>query len=222
MPRGLVNLPLFAKLSECVCRVLGTNPSAFTLQGTNTYLIGTGSQKILLDTGEGKPEYIRLLAESLKTLGDNVHITDILISHWHLDHVGGVDDILEYYAQNNLTLPRVHKRLEARHDNPHHQTIFNQIEDNQIFRTEGATIQAIYTPGHCEDHLAFYLKEENALFTGDSLLGQGTTVFENLGKYIDSLKRMQRLLPGRLYPGHGPVVEDGKAKIREYLDHRMA
>ncbi|CAG8545025.1 3224_t:CDS:2 [Funneliformis mosseae] len=214
----LQELPTFTQLTERVIRVLGLNPSKFTLQGTNTYLIGTGPRKILLDTGE-KPEYTQLLFESLKKLGENIIISDIIISHWHNDHVGGVDSILQYASENNMPLPVVHKRLDPKHDKSHHN--FQQVVDNQIFKTDGASIIAIFTPGHSEDHVAFYLEEEKAIFTGDTVLGQGTTVFEDLGEYIDSLHKLKRFTPGRLYPGHGPVIENGTEKLEEYITHRL-
>jgi len=160
-----------------------------------------------------------LLVDSLKKLGENVIISDILISHWHLDHVGGIDDVLQYTRENNLPLPVVHKKLNPEHDKSHHT--FQQVENNQIFKTDGATIRSILTPGHSEDHVAFYLEEENAIFTGDTVLGQGTTVFEDLGKYMNSLHKMKQFTPDRLYPGHGPVVENGIEKLDEYITHRL-
>ncbi|CAG8433579.1 10900_t:CDS:2 [Diversispora eburnea] len=194
-------LPDFTKLSDRVSRILGQNSNKFTLQE--------------------KPEYIPVLFNSIKQLGENINISDIIITHWHYDHVGGVDNILLHVKENNLPIPVIHKKLYPKRDSPHHQTIFHQINDNQIFHTEGATLQTIYTPGHSEDHLGFYLKEENAIFTGDSILGQGTTVFEDLILYLDSLEKMKKFSPNMLYPGHGPTIENGTEKIKEYIDHRM-
>ncbi|GES78161.1 endoribonuclease LACTB2 [Rhizophagus clarus] len=194
MTSVLQEIPHFTKLSERVVRILGLNPGLLTLQGTNTYLIGTGPRKILLDTGDGKSEYIHLLIDSLKKFGENVIISDILISHWHFDHVGGIDNILQYARENNLPSPVMHKKLDPEHDKSYHT--FQQVEDNQIFRTDGATIRSIFTPGHSEDHVAFYLEEENAIFTGDTVLGQviekGT---EKLDEYITHrLKREEEII----------------------------
>ncbi|CAG8501047.1 11048_t:CDS:2, partial [Cetraspora pellucida] len=212
-------IPSFTKLSERVVRVLGENPGKFTLQGTNTYLIGTGSRKILIDTGEGKPKYIHTLSESLGKLGESVIITDILITHWHIDHVGGIDSLLQYLKENNHPTPTIHKRLNPATDKPQH--VYKPIEENQIYQTDGASLRAIFTPGHSVDHVSFYLEEENALFTGDAVLGQGATVFENLEEYMTSLQKMKMLIPDRLYPGHGPMVEDGMTKLDEYINHRL-
>jgi endoribonuclease LACTB2 len=160
-----------------------------------------------------------LLVDSLKKLGENVIISDILISHWHMDHVGGIDNILQYAHENNLPIPVLHKKLDPEHDKSHHT--FQQIENNQIFKTDGASIRAILTPGHSEDHVSYYLEEENSVFTGDTVLGQGTTVFEDLSEYINSLQKLIQFTPDRLYPGHGPVIEDGTAKLNEYITHRL-
>lgn len=117
------------------------------------------------------------------------------------------------------------------------------IKDGQEFEVEGATLKAFFTPGHTEDHMAFVLKEEDAMFTGDSMspfsvrffflfgkrhltylidvLGHGTAVFEDLMTYISSLEKMQHCFSGRVYPGHGAVVDDGRAKIVQYIQHRQ-
>lgn len=58
------------------------------------------------------------------------------------------------------------------------------------------------------------------MFTGDNVLGQGTAVFEDLATYLDSLGRMKQIFKGRAYPGHGPVIDDGPAKVQEYISHR--
>ncbi|KAG9298990.1 hypothetical protein G9A89_020303 [Geosiphon pyriformis] len=219
MTEILQELPNYARLSTRVIRILGFNPGKFTLQGTNTYLIGTGTQRILLDTGEGKPEYRNLLEDSLIKDG-NIRISDILISHWHPDHVGGIDDIFQLSHKNSLSPPKVHKILDPSHDKPEH-SFLQPVKDNQIFQTEGATLRAIATPGHSQDHLAFFLEEENALFSADCVLGQGTVVFEDLGKYMASLYKLKNLKPGRIYPGHGSIVEDGMATLEQYIHHRL-
>ena len=95
------------------------------------------------------------------------------------------------------------------------------IRNGQKFTTEGATLRAFHCPGHTTDHLAFILEEENAMFTGDNVLGHGTAVFEDLATYLTSLEAMHDQFQGRAYPGHGAVIEDGNAKIKEYIAHRQ-
>lgn len=94
------------------------------------------------------------------------------------------------------------------------------IKDGQRFEVEGASLRAVYSPGHAQDHMAFVLEEEDAMFTGDNVLGHGTAVFENLKLYLESLELMKTKFKGRAYPGHGAVIEDGPSKILEYIRHR--
>jgi endoribonuclease LACTB2 len=69
--------------------------------------------------------------------------------------------------------------------------------------------------------MSLILEEEDAMFTGDNVLGQGTAVFEDLSTYLNSLEKMQGMFSGRAYPGHGPVIDDGRARIVDYIKHRQ-
>ncbi|KAB5526296.1 metallo-beta-lactamase superfamily protein [Coniochaeta sp. 2T2.1] len=201
----LAQLPEVERLSPAVIRILGGNPGKFTLQGTNTYLLGTGPSRLLIDTGEGKPSWISALKRTLAD--EKASITTALITHWHHDHTDGVPDLLQLSPKT-----KIYKN----------QPESNQLDiaDGQKFSVDGATITAIHTPGHTVDHMSLLLQEEDAMFTGDNVLGQGTAVFEDLGTYLDSLGRMKTAFTGRAYPGHGPVIPDGPGKIAEYIAHR--
>ena len=99
----LTIIPKFAKLSPSVISILGLNPSPMTLRGTNTYIIGKGKRRILLDTGDGQqPEYFLNLKKSL----DNncITIRDVILSHWHYDHVGGIAEVLKSTEASNFVL----------------------------------------------------------------------------------------------------------------------
>jgi len=103
-------------------------------------------------------------------------------------------------------------------------TPVDEIGDGAIVETEGATLRAVHTPGHAPDHLCYYLEQERALFTGDVVLGAGTTVIPDdtgdLGEYMNSLRRLLELELDAIYPAHGPVIRKPKEKIREYIAHR--
>ena len=96
----LTIIPKLAKLSPSVISILGLNPSPMTLRGTNTYIIGKGKRRILLDTGDGQqPEYFLNLK---KSLDDNcITIRDVILSHWHYDHVGGIAEVLKSTEVSN-------------------------------------------------------------------------------------------------------------------------
>jgi glyoxylase-like metal-dependent hydrolase (beta-lactamase superfamily II) len=99
------------------------------------------------------------------------------------------------------------------------------IADGQRISADGANLTAMYTPGHAHDHLSFVIEEEHAMFTGDHVLGRGTTVIAypdgDLAAYMKSLDRARAAHPNRLYPGHGPVVENPDPVLAYYREHRL-
>lgn len=134
-------------------------------------------------------------------------MAETILTHWHHDHVGGIKHLLEESPETKLYK-----------NTPSDGQL--GIDDGQKFHVEGATLRTVHSPGHTEDHIALILEEEDAMFTGDNVLGYGTAVFEDLGTYLRSLDKMRGLFAGRAYPGHGPVIDDGPAKIAEYIRHR--
>jgi glyoxylase-like metal-dependent hydrolase (beta-lactamase superfamily II) len=91
------------------------------------------------------------------------------------------------------------------------------IEHGDIFSVEGATIRAVHSPGHSHDHMCFILEEENAMFTGDNVLGHGTSAVEELGVYVDMLEDLQSYKCAVGHPAHGAVIADLPAKISREL-----
>ncbi|MGH7814567.1 MAG: MBL fold metallo-hydrolase [Candidatus Binataceae bacterium] len=212
-----LKLPDYARLSPRVATVLGKNPGMFTGPGTNTYIVGTSKRPILLDTGQGVAIYIDLLAAALKELSGANQLEKIVLTHSHIDHHGGVSQVKERFGELEVL-----KKPWAGHDAP--AGAIAPIEHGAVVKTEGATLRAIFTPGHSPDHLCYYLEEERGLFTGDVVLGAGTTVIPDdtgdLGDYMDSLRRLLELDLETIYPAHGPAVRNPKEKIREYIAHR--
>ncbi len=201
--------------SERVGVVLGQNPGPFTGPGTNTYVIGTGSRRVLLDTGQGVDAYTDLLERALSETPGLDGIEEILITHAHPDHIGGVESILERFGSM-----RVSKKPRTEMDRG---LELSEIDEGAEISTAGATLQALWTPGHAIDHLCFYMPEERALFTGDMVLGAGTTVIPrdgDLGDYMASLRRLMELDVDVIYPAHGPKITEPRAKIESYIQHR--
>jgi len=97
-----------------------------------------------------------------------------------------------------------------------------RISHGDVIHTEGATLVAYHTPGHASDHCSFWLQEEKSLFSGDHVLGWGTTFMVDLYDYMKSLEFMIALRPVHLYPGHGPMIADGLGLLERYIVHRKS
>jgi len=213
-----LRLPDVDRWSDRVVVALGQNPGVFTGPGTNTYLVGTGKRRILLDTGQGRETYLPVLDRALARAGCE-GIQEIVLTHGHEDHIGGARSILERHGALEVSKrpwPGVDERYGV---------AITPIGEGSVVRTEGATLRAIHAPGHAEDHLCFVLEEEGALFSGDNVLGTGTTLIPGQGgdllQYLNSLDRLLAQRPGVIYPAHGPLIREGESKIREYIAHRQ-
>jgi glyoxylase-like metal-dependent hydrolase (beta-lactamase superfamily II) len=185
-----------------VVRVLAPNPDVYTLEGTNTWIVGDGVS-VVIDPG---PEIPSHLDEVARQAG---RIAAVLVTHDHPDHAPGATA----FAQR-VGAPVYAFRLPgARH-----------LRDGEVIEGGGVAITAVHAPGHSPDHVVFHVPAEGALFTGDAVLGRGTSVIDppegDLARYLRSLHRMQELAPRTIYPGHGPVVMHAAATLQQYVDHR--
>jgi ribonuclease/clavin/mitogillin len=214
-----VRLPDYSRHSPIVASVLGKNPGPFTGPGTNTYLVGRGRRPLILDTGAGVNVYPDLLARGLQEMCDSQELDKIVVTHAHGDHLGGVKQIRPRFGENLEILKMPWPGHDAIAGAP-----ITAIEDDSEVTADGATLRAVFTPGHAPDHLCYYLEQERAIFTGDVILGAGTTVIPDdtgdLGQYMASLRRLLELDPDLIYPAHGPVIRNAQEKIREYIAHR--
>lgn len=200
------------------------------------------SALLLLDTAQGLPQYLPHLRSALATY-ENPTVTDILLSHWHGDHVGGLADVLSLFASLKMRPPKVWKLPNALKD-PEIEAalaaipsesfekpasasaLLHALRPSQVFSLDASTsLEVLHTPGHTTDSISLFVSSEQILFTADTVLGHGTAVFEDLGAYMASLVACERRLEGegtvQIYPGHGEVIKDGRGKIREYRAHRQ-
>lgn len=186
-----------------IVRVLAPNPSVYTLEGTNTWVVGE-EPSIVIDPG---PDDSGHLAEVARSAG---RVAAVLVTHDHEDHAPGASAFAEHVGA-----PLHAFRLKGA----------EHLRDGQRFLVSGGMdVVAEYTPGHSSDHVAFFVPSEGALFTGDAVVGRGTSFIDppdgDLAQYLRSLHRMQELNPRVIYPGHGPIVLDARAKLDEYVSHR--
>lgn len=187
-----------------VHRVLAGNPGPFTLEGTNTYVVGDADGTWVVDPGPALPEHLDAVAAAVKQAGGPWR--GVLLTHDHADHAEGIRGLLE------RTGPApVHAARGA---------VDVRLADGDAV----GPFTVVATPGHAPDHLAFVLGEE--LFSGDSVLGRGSVfVWPTRGAlsgYLDALVRLRARPLTRIHPGHGPLVEDAHAKLDAYRSHRLA
>lgn len=191
-----------AELTRIV-RVLAPNPGLRELEGTNTWVVGRWPAAVI-DPGVDDPRH---LGEVLEAAG---RIGAILLTHDHPDHAPGA---LTLAGMTGAPVYAARPTGGMR-----------RLRDGQELRLPGVHLRVIATPGHTPDHVAFLLEPDGALFTGDVVLGRGTSVIDppegDLAQYLRSLRRLRELRPRTIYPGHGPVVLDAMAKLEEYLAHR--
>src|SRR5258708_1999053 len=184
-----------------VSRVIAPNPGPYTGPGTNTWIVDAGPVVAVIDPVPDDDRHLEALNKRVadKTVGL------VLVTHGHSDH-----------------LP-----LAERFAAPHHAAVlrYPDLNDGDVVRAGNLNLTAIYTPGHTNDHLAFLIAEDGAVFTGDLILGQGSSMVTypegDVAAYLRSLARLAALKPRILFPGHWDPVTDAMGKIEEYRKHRL-
>jgi glyoxylase-like metal-dependent hydrolase (beta-lactamase superfamily II) len=173
---------------EGVIRVRAPNPSAFTLDGTNTYVV----EHWVIDPGPDDAEHL----DAVMAAADD-RIEGIAITHAHPDHDQGAPGLAKRAGGPPVVRPGDGERV--------------------------GPLTAIATPGHAPDHVAFLWGK--VCFTGDAVAGTGSSFIVpgggGLGRYLEALEQLRELDLDVLAPGHGPFVNDPKAKLDEYIAHRL-
>ncbi|HSS94982.1 MAG TPA: MBL fold metallo-hydrolase, partial [Candidatus Dormibacteraeota bacterium] len=161
-----------------------------------------GPVAVVIDPGPDDDKHLEAIEKRLSGITVGV----VLVTHSHPDHLPLAE-----------RLAAVHRATVRR---------FPELGDGDVVRVGNINVTALHTPGHSADHLSFWLDEDRVLFTGDLVLGRGSSMVTypegDVAQYLRSLERLQALNPRMLFPGHWDPVMDAGAKLEEYRTHRLA
>jgi glyoxylase-like metal-dependent hydrolase (beta-lactamase superfamily II) len=211
-----------------VRRVLANNPSPFTFKGTLSYIIGRG-QVAIVDPGPLDEAHIKALLDAVR--GETV--THIFVTHTHRDHSPAVPAIKAatgalvlaegpHRAARPLNVGEA-PRLDASNDTDFRPD--RALADGEVVTGKGFTIEAVTTPGHTANHMAFAFKEANLLFSGDHVMAWSTPVVAPpdgaMSDYMASLQKLARRSEAIYLPGHGGLVREAPSFVQHYIRHRQ-
>jgi glyoxylase-like metal-dependent hydrolase (beta-lactamase superfamily II) len=215
------------QLSPLVRRWVLPNPSAFTCTGTCCYVVGKGRVAVI-DPGPGHLGESEALLAAL----EREQVTQIIVTHTHRDHspgarvLAGLTGALiagcgQHVAARALNMGE-RSVLDASADRDHAPDL--TLRDGDVISGEGFTLEAIETPGHTMNHLAFACREDMALFSGDHVMAWSTTIVAPpdgaMGAYMASLEKLRGRSETVYWPGHGGPVKDPQRYLRAIIGHR--
>jgi len=184
-----------------VQRVVAPNPGPYTGPGTNTWIVDAGPVALVIDPGPDDDRHLEALEKRIGSATVGV----VLVTHSHPDHLPLAE---RFAARHRATVRR-----------------FPELGDEDVVRVGNLNVTALHTPGHSADHLSFWLPQERAMFTGDLVLGRGSSMVTypegDVAAYLRSLERLAALQPKMLFPGHWDPVTDAMGKLDEYRTHRL-
>jgi glyoxylase-like metal-dependent hydrolase (beta-lactamase superfamily II) len=212
------------QVSPLIRRVVANNPSPFTFKGTGTYIIGRGEVAVI-DPGPDDPEHLAAILRAIE--GETVKA--ILVTHNHADHSPLALPLQRATGAQTYGCPLAHAPLaaEVALDDEHDEAFVADIKvcEGAVIEGPGWTFEAIPTPGHTSNHICYALREENALFSGDHIMGWSTTVIVppdgDMGDYFESLRTIAARDFATLWPTHGPPITEPAPFIAAYLAHRL-
>lgn len=213
------------QVSPLIRRLVAKNPGPFTYLGTGVYIIGRGELAVI-DPGPDDPTHI----EDILRAVEGERVTHIFVTHGHADHSPAAHPLAErtgakvYASALPVRATEADVRMEAGDDTSFKPDI--AVQDGERFAGASWTIEAVATPGHTSNHMAYALIEENALFPGDHIMGWSTTVISppdgDMDDYLRSLEKVRDRNYETLWPTHGPPVREVRPFVQAYLDHRLA
>ncbi len=192
--------------------VRADNSGPMTLDGTRTYLVGA-REAVLVDPGPDDTD----AEERWRELADGDEVTTVALTHGHPDHAGGAVRAAELFGARLAAASETLRSLSST-GRSLHDGMELPVDDGE------SSLRALETPGHSGDHLCFLRPSDRVLFTGDLVLGQGSSLVGHPeGSVSDCLASLDRLLEleaSLLLPGHGPDVARAVERLAEYRDHR--
>ena len=212
-----------------VRRIMADNPGPFTFKGTISYIIGKGKVAIV-DPGPDDPAHTAALLDAVR----NETVTHIFVTHTHRDHSPAVPAIKHatgatVYAEGPHRAARPlfigeQRRLDHGGDMDFRPDVM--LKDGEVVVGDGWTIEAVATPGHTANHMAYAFKENNVLFAGDHVMGWATSIVAPpdgaMSDYMASLAKLAQRGETVYFPGHGPAIKDAGRFVNYYILHRKA
>src|SRR5471030_350898 len=217
------------KVMPGVPRVMADNPGPFTFKGTLSYIIGRGKVAIV-DPGPNDPRHIAALLDAVR----NETVTHIFVTHTHRDHSPAVPAIKHatgatVYAEGPH---RAARPLHIGENNPLDSSGDRDfkpdvaLKDGEVMRGDGWSIEAVATPGHTANHMAYAFKENDVLFAGDHVMAWSTSIVAPpdgaMSDYMASLHKLAKRREAAYFPGHGPAINDASRFVNYYILHRKA
>ena len=217
------------RVAPGVRRVLAPNPGPFTFTGTCTYVIGDGTVAIL-DPGPDDPAHLAAVLDAVR--GET--IAQIIVTHTHRDHSAGVPalkqktDVPTYGEGAHRAARPLFEgeavRMEAGGDVNFSPDV--RVKDGDVIEGPGYALEAVATPGHTANHLAFALAGTDILFSGDHVMAWSTSIVAPpdgaMGDYLNSLEKLRGRREDLYFPGHGPPARNAHALVDRYIEHRAA
>ena len=212
-------------MSPMIRRVVAANPGPFTYHGTGTYLIGSGRVAVV-DPGPDLPAHVDAILAA--TRGER--ITHLLVTHTHADHSpaaralqAAVGAPTYGYGPHGTGRFERGEQVEEGADWAFLPDL--KVRDGDIVQGEGWSVECVHTPGHTSNHVCYRLREEDALFSGDHVMGWSTTIVSppdgDMGEYLRSLERLLAGGDTCYWPTHGPRIPDPQAFVRACIAHRV-
>ncbi len=185
-------------------KVLAPNPSPWTGPGTNTWVIGDADEVVVLDPGP----VIDAHAAAIDRVVAGRRVVSVVVTHTHLDHAPLANPLARNWGTVALGYaPSTEFQPDER------------LSEGSTVEVAGSSLEVLHTPGHADDHLCFVL--DRWMFTGDHIMGGSTVMVQDLTAYLASLRKVRDLTLERLFPGHGPEIDDPAGVIDHYISHRL-